>query len=185
MGGHRIKVWRNANRTGQINLSQRGNVVPGTLYVEGITNSATVRDVELRLEYDENPQGQSNPLFKCEDRVRQTVISVVMTAYRPQTETAGYGNPFQRIAVPADEKESPGVGIRFNGDDDNNNGTPGRNDMTVNNENDLIEVLLNAALPATSGGFTYVLESGEFSSSSWFVRTHFPLSADRLIATVP
>jgi hypothetical protein len=29
------------------------------------------------------------------------------------------------------------------------------------------------------------LESGEFSSSSWFVRTHFPLSADRLIATVP
>ena len=31
----------------------------------------------------------------------------------------------------------------------------------------------------------YLLESGEFSSSSWFVRTHFPLSADRLIATVP
>jgi type I restriction enzyme S subunit len=30
-----------------------------------------------------------------------------------------------------------------------------------------------------------LLESSEFSSSSWFARTHFPLSADRLIATVP
>ncbi|MGI6494607.1 MAG: hypothetical protein ACOX5G_00675 [Kiritimatiellia bacterium] len=76
MGGQRIKVWRNANRTGQIDLSQRGNVAPGTLYVEGVTNSAALRDVELRLEYDENPQGQNNPLFKCADVVRLTVIKV-------------------------------------------------------------------------------------------------------------
>ncbi|MGI6494614.1 MAG: hypothetical protein ACOX5G_00710 [Kiritimatiellia bacterium] len=74
MGGQRIRVWRNANRTGQIDLSQRGNVAPGTLYVEGIASSATARDVELRLEYDENPPGQNNSLFKCEDRVKLTVL---------------------------------------------------------------------------------------------------------------
>jgi hypothetical protein len=33
--------------------------------------------------------------------------------------------------------------------------------------------------------YTPSLESSEFSSSSWFARTHFPLSADRLLATVP
>jgi hypothetical protein len=49
-------------------------VAPGTLYVEGIAPSATARDVELRLEYDENPEGQSNSLFKCEDRVKLTVL---------------------------------------------------------------------------------------------------------------
>jgi hypothetical protein len=80
MGGQRIKVWENANRTGDIVLPKTWNAgatIPGTLYVEGITNSATARDVELRLEYDENPQGQSNPLFKCEDRVRLTVVKMV------------------------------------------------------------------------------------------------------------
>jgi len=95
------------------------------------------------------------------------LLSVDMTAYRPQTETAGYGNPFQRTAVPAGEKESPGVGIRVNGDDDNNNSTPDRNDATVNNENDLIEVVLNAAPPATSGGFTYVLKRSSSNIKVW------------------
>ncbi|MGI6496483.1 MAG: hypothetical protein ACOX5G_10440 [Kiritimatiellia bacterium] len=43
MSGRRIKVWRNANRAGQIDLSKRGNVVPGTLYVEGVVPSAALR----------------------------------------------------------------------------------------------------------------------------------------------
>ena len=79
MGGQRIKVWENANRTGDIVLPKTWNAgatIPGTLYVEGITNSATARDVELRLEYDENPQGQNNPLFKCADAVRLTILSL-------------------------------------------------------------------------------------------------------------
>jgi hypothetical protein len=82
MGGQRIRVWRNANRTGQIDLTKQGNVVPGTLYVEGVAPSATARDVELRLEYDENPPGQNNSLFKCEDRVRLTVIKVETIKFR-------------------------------------------------------------------------------------------------------
>jgi hypothetical protein len=76
MSGRRIKVWRNANRAGQIDLSKRGNVVPGTLYVEGVVPSAALRDVELHLGYNENAEGQDNPLFKCEDRVRLTIVKV-------------------------------------------------------------------------------------------------------------
>ncbi|NLC81299.1 MAG: hypothetical protein GX748_08955, partial [Lentisphaerae bacterium] len=75
MGGHRIRIWKDAGRSAEVVLTNCcAQVVPGTLYVEGVTNSTAARDVELRLEYDENPQGQSNPLFKCEDRVRLTVI---------------------------------------------------------------------------------------------------------------
>ena len=95
MGGQRIKVWENANRTGDIVLPKTWNAgatIPGTLYVEGITNSATARDVELRLEYDENPQGQSNPLFKCEDRVRLTLFTMELTNIKFNHDTASSAN---------------------------------------------------------------------------------------------
>jgi hypothetical protein len=79
MGGHRIRVWRDAGRTVEVSLAtgvvwNADAALPSTLYVEGIASSAAARDVELRLEYDENPQGQNNPLFKCADVVRLTVI---------------------------------------------------------------------------------------------------------------
>jgi hypothetical protein len=94
-------------------------------------------------------------------------LSVGMTAYRPQTETAGYGSPFQKTAVPDEAKESPGVGIRVNGDDDNNNGVPDHNDTTVNNENDLIEVELHGKPPSTPGGFIYTLKRSSSNIKVW------------------
>lgn len=75
-----------------------------------------------------------------------------MTAFRPQTE------PFQRRAVPDDEEESPGVGIRVNGDDDNNNGNPDRNETSVGSENDLIEVTLEVDPVTLPEGNEYVLK---------------------------
>ena len=77
-GGERIRIWQNPDRTDQIILPKAWNAgaQPGALYVEGIINSAAVRDVGLRLEYDENPPGQDNALFKCEDRVKLTVVKV-------------------------------------------------------------------------------------------------------------
>ena len=95
------------------------------------------------------------------------VLSVGMTAYRPQTETAGYGSPFQRTAVPDEAKESPGVGIRINGDDDNNNGVSDNNDTTVNNENDLIEVELHGEPPSTPGGVIYTLKRSSSNIKVW------------------
>ena len=52
--------------------------MPPTLYVEGVTNSAAARDVELKLEYDETPQGDNSGLFKCDDRVKLTVVKIDM-----------------------------------------------------------------------------------------------------------
>jgi len=78
-GGSRIRVWQDAGRAAEVPLPKvwiAGAAIPGTLHVEGIAPSAALRDVELRLEYDENPQGQNNALFKCADVVRLTVIKV-------------------------------------------------------------------------------------------------------------
>ena len=84
MGGERIKVWQNANRTGEIVLPKTWNTIaatPSVLHVEGVTNSITARDIALTLTYDENPPNQNNPLFKCEDRVRLTIVKVDLEGY--------------------------------------------------------------------------------------------------------
>jgi hypothetical protein len=93
-------------------------------------------------------------------------IRVGMTACRPQTEGPGYGIPFQRREVPEDEEDSPGAGIRVNGDDDDHDGTEDRDDTTVSGENDLIEVVLDAFPPAPSG-LKYVLKRSNGNLKVW------------------
>ena len=70
MGANSIRLWRNANRTGPVGLDEVWTqaTMPPVLYVEGINNSTTPRDVELTLTYDENKQGANNPLFKCNEK---------------------------------------------------------------------------------------------------------------------
>ncbi|MDI6774691.1 MAG: hypothetical protein QME60_04750, partial [Verrucomicrobiota bacterium] len=82
-----------------------------------------------------------------------------------------YNNPFQRREIPEAQEETPGAGIRVNGDDDNVNSTPDRNDTAVNNENDLIEVVLDAAPPAPSSGFKYVLKRSASNIKVWNSQT--------------
>lgn len=104
MGGERIKVWQNADRTGEVVLPKEWNSVtnvPSVLHVEGVTNSITARDIALTLTYDENPPNQNNPLFKCEDRVRLTIVKVDLEGYEAWRENDG-------DVVPADEEEDPG-----------------------------------------------------------------------------
>ena len=92
------------------------------------------------------------------------IFKLNMTAYRPRTEGPGTNNPFARRAVPEDLEESPGAGIRVNGDDDNQNGTADRIDTTVNNENDTIEVVLQAE-PFSAPGLVYALKRSNSNSS--------------------
>ena len=80
--------------------------------------------------------------------------SVALTGYRQQTQT--YGQIFLRRAIPEAQEQTPGAGIRINGDDDNANATPDRNEAPVTAENDLIEVELDADLPPPYG-VEYVL----------------------------
>ena len=86
----RIRVWQNANRTGAVPLPKTwpaGAAIPATLYVEGVTNSASARDIALTLTYDENPPNKSNPLFKCEDVVCLTVLKVELEINNTADET--------------------------------------------------------------------------------------------------
>jgi hypothetical protein len=93
-------------------------------------------------------------------------FTVNLTAYRPQTEA--YGAPFQRLAVPDAQELSPGAGIRINGDDDNNNGIPDRDDATVSGENDLIELTLAVSPAAAPSGYEYALVRSNASLKVWF-----------------
>jgi hypothetical protein len=88
-----------------------------------------------------------------------------MAAFRPKSE--GYGAPFQRTEIPEDEEEAPGAGIRVNGDDDNGNGQPDRDDAAVTGENDLIEVVLTADPPVPPSGFDYVLTRSNPALRVW------------------
>ncbi|NLL82774.1 MAG: hypothetical protein GX230_00860 [Lentisphaerae bacterium] len=78
MGTGRIRLWRNTNRTGPVGLDEVWTqaTMPIKLYVEGMNSSTTPRDVELTVNYDENPQGGNNPLFKCSDKIRLTVVKI-------------------------------------------------------------------------------------------------------------
>lgn len=91
--------------------------------------------------------------------------AVGLTAHRPQTES--YGNPLVRRAIPDDLEEDPGAGIRINGDDDDGDSTADRDDTSVANENDLIEVELavNQAPPPT--GVEYVLRRSNANIKVW------------------
>lgn len=80
---------------------------------------------------------------------------VDVTAYRPMSE--GYGAPLARRAVPEAQEETPGAGIRINGDDDNSNSSQDFNDSSASNENDLIEVTLSVSPLTAPSGYEYVL----------------------------
>jgi cysteine-rich repeat protein len=92
-------------------------------------------------------------------------FAITVTAFRPQSEF--YGNPFQRLAVPAAEKVTPGVGIRLNGDDDNGNFLGDWNEANVSNENDLIEVTLTVSPAPAPAGYQYVLSRSNAGIRVW------------------
>jgi hypothetical protein len=91
--------------------------------------------------------------------------------YRPQTEGPGYGSPFARTYVPSWEKESPGVGIRRNGNDDNGNGLRDFNaaDSGIQEENDLIEAELQWQ-PSSTPGVKFYLERSSQNINVWGAR---------------
>lgn len=79
-GGGRVKVWTNANKTGWVPLPQTfaANGLPKTLWIEGISPSASVRDTELKASYT-CPNGDVT-----EDKIKLTVIKVELKVTHPQ-----------------------------------------------------------------------------------------------------
>jgi len=80
---------------------------------------------------------------------------VGIALYRPGS--GGNPAPFQRWQVPPAEKLIPGAGIRVNGDDDDADGVPDRDDPSVAQENDLVEATLTVDTPSPPAGYEYVL----------------------------
>jgi hypothetical protein len=105
------------------------------------------------------------------DLVSVTVVDAEATAYRPLTEGPSYGNPFARTAVPENVEESPGAGIRVNGDDDNASSSADSGETPVLNENDLIEVELHVAPYPVPSGVQYRLERSNTNIRVWDSRT--------------
>ena len=94
-----------------------------------------------------------------------TPPSVELIAYRPQSEA--YGAPLQRRRVPEAEEEGPGAGIRINGDDDDGNAAPDRDDPSVAGENDLIEVEWAVGEAPAPAGYEYVIRRSNGSIKVW------------------
>ncbi len=113
------------------------------------------------------------------------LITLGMTAYRPQTEA--YGAPFQRTAVPAADLAAPGAGVRVNGDDDNSDGTPDRDQSMVTGENDLVELVLSAD-PPCANGIDYVLTRSTPGLQVWAdsgKQTPLLVGTDEAVLTFP
>ncbi|MFP8873206.1 MAG: proprotein convertase P-domain-containing protein, partial [Myxococcota bacterium] len=91
-------------------------------------------------------------------------VEITMTAYRPQSET--YSNPLQRRPILEADEESPGAGVRMNGDDDDADGIADRDDASVTGENDLIEVELGVNQLAPAGA-EYVLRRTAANINVW------------------
>jgi len=98
-------------------------------------------------------------------RARFSPPSVDLTAYRPQSEA--YGDPLQRRSIPEQEEVLPGAGIRINGDDDDGNSTPDRSDVSVDGENDLIEVEWTVQQVPVPIGFEYVIRRSNSNIKVW------------------
>ena len=91
--------------------------------------------------------------------------SVELIVYRPQSEA--YGAPLQRRRVPDAEEEGPGAGIRINGDDDDGNSSPDRDDISVVGENDLIEVEWLVGDTPAPAGYEYVIRRSNNNITVW------------------
>jgi len=121
-----------------------------TFYVQGL--EAGEHDIDVVYVLD-NTDLWTNDLSV-------TFVKTDMTAYRPQTEYAGYGEPFQRHEIPDDLEEDPGAGIRVNGDTE-----------TGASENDLIEVELKIESYPVPSGLTYVLKRNNTNIKVWDSRS--------------
>ncbi len=163
--GSSVELWTTQKKDALVasEFTIGTDTIPTLIYVEGIDVGQS--NITWRLEKSDARGFLIIPMD--DDSVTLTVVNHDLKAYRPQTEGPGYGGPFARTAVPFAVEENPGVGIRRNGDDDDD-GTADLNptDTGIIGENDLIEVVLKALL-ASPDGIEYVLKRSNTNINVW------------------
>jgi hypothetical protein len=99
------------------------------------------------------------------DVIKFTVLNVDAIAYRPDTI------PFTPWPVPFQEEQTPGVGIRRNGDDDDGSGAPDNTETGVVAENDLIRVDLHIGIGGLPPGVAATVSRGSRDINVWRTST--------------
>jgi len=154
----RITVWETPSRTTQIpSGAAQLQALPAELYVEPVGPSAQPADVSIVLHVTLPGQTVGS------DTVAATSLDAQLTVYRPTTP------PFAVTPVPdAAEAGDGGAGIRYNGDDDNDNNVADDTEAPVAGEDDLIRVSITGqsifALPATH---EWALRRGNGAVRAW------------------
>jgi len=135
-----IKVWENSNKGTPVSLPKTWDLssesVPGTLYVEGVSTSSSLRDVELKLSYI------AGTTTIHDDKVRFTVVQVDL----------------DMSGVADNEEENKGGFIALNDDDDDDNHTADKDESgPITGEDNLVQITLQKVLPtALTGNVTLV-----------------------------
>lgn len=128
---------------------------PQTVTVKGKGDASSAVDAEqIKLEF--TSQTGQGP-YEAEHEM--TAIKVEATAFRPTHEwpdPEDEDGPLNKAKVPNDQEESPGAGIRVNGDTE-----------TAANENDLVEVELRVEPFLASSELTYVLVRSNGNIKVW------------------
>lgn len=134
--GAQIKLWKTTDKQAlPLTYTIGTDTVPTEFWIEGCDYGQATVETVLK--------NQAGAVVH-RDEIKVTVASVDLIAFRPQTEGPGYGNPFPFTAVPDNHELEPGIGIRKNGDDDDNDRKADldKTDVSIAGENDLIEIEL-------------------------------------------
>ncbi|MBR3085303.1 MAG: tetratricopeptide repeat protein [Kiritimatiellae bacterium] len=169
-GADHIKVWADRSRMARVTLPKTWNniaQIPQTLYVEGISPSASLRDIKLMLRYDENPAGQTSALLRCDDTIALTVVRAEMELYKPKViDPAG-------TMIPMNEKLTIGCVTFVNIDNDDHdayfdNGGPSPDDDVAGGDDELVKVKLKITPSGIADGQVRLLAmSGANTVSVW------------------
>ncbi len=126
----------------------------------------------------ERPEDQIDPVCARVQDLSQRcdgpfVPALDLATWRPVSGSAAVsGAPFQRWPVAEAEEVTPGAGIRVNGDDDDADGVPDRDDLGVAGENDLLELTLTTDTPQPPPGYEYLLLRSNPNVRIWDDPTH-------------
>lgn len=85
--------------------------MPSDLFVEGVSPSESIGDVQLLLRYDENLSGEDSAVSQCDDRVRLTAVKLVAIKFKNQKMTSwrAFDQFYKHIGVFAFQTCSFGV----------------------------------------------------------------------------
>lgn len=164
-----IRLWRNEDRSDEVeterDLEPRADELPETVWVESLPSSSGEQFIQVEI------LGSALEVIH-EDRITLTSIDVRMTAYRAQYANApAFPLADDAEEIPEADEEDPGVGIRINGDDDDTDGTPDRDDNQVGNENDLIQLDVEIQPATAPQGITYLVRTEDGDLAVWEERT--------------